>query len=59
MRSDDVRVLKVMLALPGVSHAQLGTKLGEAIGKNNAAIVNLLLLKWVRGEGKLKASEGR
>ena len=56
MESDDVRVLKVMLALPGFSHAQLGTKLGEAIGKNNVAIVNLLLLKWVRGEGKLKVS---
>ena len=58
MENDDVRVLKVMLALPGVNHAQLRTKLGEAIGKNNAAIVDLLLFKWVRGEGKLKTSGG-
>ena len=58
MESDDVRVLKVVLALPGVSHAQLRTKLGGAVKKNNVAIVDLLLLKWVRGEGKLKVSEG-
>ena len=55
MRSDDVRVLSILLA--NASHTQVKAKLDKVFLQGNGAIVELLLNRWFREERLLKVSE--